>query len=140
MWNLEEGSQMITQIIAGISMVVLAAAGGCGGEGGKAHEATKPVITKSGDYRITDKFHPKITIRKGTPDCEYWVLWDIPNGVAGADAVQLFHKATTNRTWINLNTKYSFTYPDPRSGKTITKRGIRGTTFVTKGCGPWYKL
>lgn len=106
-------------------------------EGGKAREAAKPVITKDGEHAITSKFHPKIQAPKPGFGCEWYVLWDIP-GRPGK-VVQMKHVVTSTATSVDLGKKYSFYYKDPKSGKRVEKRNTRGTTFVTKGCGNWYK-
>ena len=131
---------MFAQIAAGVAMVALAATSSCGPETGKkpAKEAATPVITRSGDYQITNNFHPNIQAPKPTKDCEWWLLYDIPGGTAGADAVQLKHVQTTTPTSVNLGKEYSFHYPSPKNGTRVPVIH-RATTFVTKGCGKWYK-
>jgi hypothetical protein len=123
--------------LAATAFLILTAEG-CPPEGSQAKRATTPVITRSGDYKITNNFHPNIQAPKPTKDCEWWILYDIPGGTAGADAVQLKHVTTTVKTSVNLGREYTFNYPSPKNGTKVTVIG-RGTTFVTKGCGPWYK-
>lgn len=106
---------------------------------GKAQAATHRVmIQNSGDYNITRNWHPKLRTAAAKSGCEYWVLWDIPGGTAGADAVQLVHKKTAKIATVDLGKKYTFTYPHPKTGKKVVAENQKGSTFVTKGCSTWY--
>jgi hypothetical protein len=141
---LEEEVKLI-KVVSVVTLAVFAlTAGGCPEDGldkdGRAKQATRPVFTASGDYNITMKFHPKIRALKPTSDCEYWILWDIPGAPAGADAVQLKHSNNgAVKVTVDLGKKYTFNYTD-QFGRKKHKKDVRGSTFVTKGCGKWYKV
>lgn len=134
-----------------IKVVALAAlaffaltAEGCPGGGldkdGKAHQATKPVYTANGSYAITTKWHPKVRALKPSTSCKYSLRWNLPNS-GGKNFVVL--KRSDNgaaKVTVDLGHKYTFTYKDPRSGQKRRKKDVRATTFVTNGCGNWYKV
>jgi hypothetical protein len=136
---------VISQILAGLSAVALAAAGGCGPETGKkpAQDATKPVISSAnGEHRITERLHRKVRTKgEISKPCKVWILWDIPNGKRGYDAVELGVKSYGKGAEITLDLgkKYDFNYTDPETRRKVYKKRTRATTLVTSGCPEWYK-
>ena len=134
--NITSLIKMAGAVALAISMTTGATTSECDAE--RARSAATPVITKSGDYDISTLKHKNLHATKPTKDCEYWVLYDIPDPRPGYDAVELQHVTTSQPTSVNLNKRYSFTYTDAK-GKRQWPKNVRATTFVTKGCGPWYK-
>lgn len=104
---------------------------------GRAKKAATPVITTSDEFAITENFHPNIQATKPTKDCEWWVMYDIPKGKPGT-AVILNHVQTRWKTSVDLNKEYTFSYKNPVK-KGSVNRTSRGTSFITKGCGSWFR-
>jgi len=134
---------VISQILAGLSAIALAAAGSCGPETGKepAQEAGTPVISSiNGEHRITKKLWRDVQTKPLTRTCTVWILWDIPNGKPGYDAVELaqktYHQGVVK---LDLGKRYDFSYTDPSTRNKVFKKRTRATALITKGCPAWYK-
>lgn len=118
---------------------------GCPQEGGghKAKEATTPVITKSGEYTIGNDRgqvkRRKLNALRPTSACHWWLMWDIPGYSGKAVILAEYQSESLKKTTANLNMKKSFTYKIPGTNNRVVARNKKPTSFITKGCGYWYK-
>lgn len=138
---------MISQIVAGLATIALAASPACEAKESKPDKprgnppaALNHVLVNNGSLKITKRFHPTIRATAPTKSCTYWLYYDIPNPTPTNDVVEVMRVHETKGILIvNLGTKYGFTYTDNKTGELVIKRHTRPTKFVSKGCGPWRK-
>lgn len=105
---------------------------------GKAKKAATPIFTKSDSFNLNRNLRFKIVAPKATPDCTWWLLWDIP-GRDGESVQMAKHGPSAGKTTANLGMTKSFTYIHPVTKKKIIAKKAQPSTFVTSGCGPWYR-
>lgn len=134
---------MISQIVAGLATIALAASPAC--EAKKQEHRGQPaplnkILVNNGSLAITKKFHPTIRATAPTKSCTYWLYYDIPNPTPSNDVVEVVRvRAPKGILVVNLGERFDFVYTSNTTGKAVVKTHTRATKFTTKGCGNWRK-
>lgn len=129
--------KVVTVLAIGAALV------GCKAEGGKAREAAKPLISATdGNHDLTKKQKVKLkTLQKvSRTSCTVHIVYDVPDGRPGRDAVVLkkFTFIKGSMPTLDLRVQYSFNYLDDK-GRRVYKKDQQATSIITTGCPAWFK-
>jgi len=140
---------VIGQIVAVIATIALSTVNGCAPTSTtpKDESTIKPgtkkvnpiVVGPTGRIRITNKFHPKISmVSGGSKGCRWMVYYAIPHGEPGGYDKVVLAKGNpgTGIDGVDLGKKYKFSYTDLITRERVDKRA-RGTHFETTECSSW---